>query len=280
MISVLLALLAAGAAAAGVVLQQKGTLETQAEASDPRFFAEVFHRRAWRAGGACQAAGLLLQAGALSTGSLVVVQCVMATNLVIALPLGRRLTNQTISRRVWLAAFAIVLGLVLFLSTAAPTGGTSTPPAAAWWPAALAASIVVLVLAAAGRKPRGALRALLLGGAAGVAFAVQASMTKVFVVLSGRGFNTVLSSWSSYGLITSTMVGFALWQAALKSGVLAPAIASYNAVTLLASVVFGLAVFGETLSTSGGRLLPVATGLAVTMVGMVRLAGAPPPTGI
>jgi len=59
--------------------------------------------------------------------------------------------------------------------------------------------------------------------------------------------------------------------------VLASAMASSNAVTLFVSVIFGLTVFGETLSHGHGRLVPAIIGLAFALIGIVLLAGAKPP---
>jgi hypothetical protein len=141
----------------------------------------------------------------------------------------------------------------------------------------LSALVAVLVLADMGWQLRGAARALLFGSAAGVGFALQASVTKVFVKLVGHGLVALLSSWTTYVLIVSAVVGFALQQSALKTGVLALALASSNVVILVASVLFGLAVFGETLAHGGGRLVPAFIGLAAALAGIVLLAGAKPP---
>ena len=116
-----------------------------------------------------------------------------------------------------------------------------------------------------------------MGSAAGVAFGLQAAVTKVFVTLVGQGIVTIVTSWTAYALIGSAVVGFVLQQSALKTGVLAPAMASSNAVTLLMSVVLGITVFGESLSRGDGRLVPAVIGLAMTVVGIVLLAGSEPP---
>ena len=231
--STVLALLAAFAFALGNVLQQKGTLETPSDDDDPRFLVQIFRRPVWLAGGGLQVCGWVLQAVALDTGSLIVVQSLTTMSLVIALPLGARITGQEVSRRVWLGAAAMVVGIVLFLSVGSPQGGTSTPPASAWWSAGLTAIVLVTILGRTGRRRRGATKALLLGSAAGVAFALQASVTKVFVTVVGQGLDAVLTSWTIYVLIVSALVGFVLQQSALKTGVLAPAMASSNAVTLV-----------------------------------------------
>ena len=193
-----LALLAAFAFAFGNVLQQKGTLEAPAEEDDPRFLAQILRRPVWLAGAACQGGGWVLQAVALDSGSLIVVQSLTTMSLVIALPLGKRFTGQQVNRRVWIGAAAIVVGIVLFLSVGSPTGGTSTPPASAWWSAGLVGDRPRRDSGRLGRHRQGAPRALFFGSAAGVAFAMQSAVTKVFVTVVGQGLSAVLSSWTIY----------------------------------------------------------------------------------
>ena len=55
------------------------------------------------------------------------------------------------------------------------------------------------------------------------------------------------ASWELWALLAAGVVGLALGQSALRTGVLAPAMAATNAVTLLISVVLGTTVFGEKL---------------------------------
>jgi len=276
-VAYLLALLAALAFGLGAVLQQKGTLDSPAEENDPRFLAQILRHPVWLAGTGCMVAGWVAQAVALDKGSLIAVQSLTALSLVIALPLGVEITRQQVTRRVWFGALAVLAGIIVFLSAGSPKGGTSQPSAQIWWTAGLSALAVVVVLSDVGWHVRGAIRALLFGSAAGVSFALQASVTKVFDKLVGHGLLALLSSWTSYALIVSALAGFVLQQSALKTGVLAPALASSNAVTLFASVVFGLTVFGETLAHGAGRLVPALFGLAAALAGIVLLAGAKPP---
>src|SRR5271165_4019658 len=108
--AVVLALLAAVAFAFGNVLQQKGTLEAPASGDDPHFLSQILKRPVWLAGGGLQVGGWILQAAALERGSLVVVQSLTAMSLVIALPVGARITNQQIDHRVMLGAGAMIAG--------------------------------------------------------------------------------------------------------------------------------------------------------------------------
>ncbi|MGA2931173.1 MAG: DMT family transporter [Acidimicrobiales bacterium] len=277
MAAALLAVLAATAFALGSVLQQKGTLEVPAAEGHQRFLAQILRRPVWLAGGGFQFAGWVLQAIALDKGSLVVVQSLTSLSLVIALPLGAKLTNQVLTLRVWAGAASMLLGIVAFLSLGTPKTGSAMPPAAAWWSATAITVISVLTLSLLGRQRLGAAKALLYGSAAGICFALQASVTKVFVPLVGKGLSTILSSWTIYALMVSAVVGFVLQQSALRTAVLAPAMASSNAVTLFASVVFGVTVFGETLASNGDRLGPALFGLFLALVGVVLLAGSKPP---
>jgi drug/metabolite transporter (DMT)-like permease len=224
--------------------------------------------------------GWILQAAALDRGSLVVVQSLTTLSLVIALPIGARITDQQIDRRVVLGAVAMIAGIVLFLSVGQPQGGTAHPNASAWWSAGVAATLIIVVLARIGRRHVGAMRALFFGSAAGVGFALQASVTKEFMAILGNGLGAILHSWTIYVLIASAVVGFVLQQSALKTGVLAPAMASSNAVTLFASVVFGVTIFDEKLSNGNNRLAPALIGLAVALVGVVLLAGTKPPQSV
>jgi drug/metabolite transporter (DMT)-like permease len=238
---------------------------------------QILSRPVWLAGLGMQVAGWVFQAFALKNGALMVVQSVTTLSLVIALPLGAKITHQQISGRVIFGAVATVVGIVLFLLVGSPQGGTAQPDALAWWSAIVATVAVIAVLAGVARHSDGGTRALLLGSAAGVGFALQAAVTKVFMTELGHGVLSLLGDWTSYALIVSAIGGFVLQQSALRTNVLAPAMAASNAVTLFASVIFGLTVFGESLSHGHGRLVPAVIGLAFALLGVVLLAGAKPP---
>jgi drug/metabolite transporter (DMT)-like permease len=272
-----LATLAAICFALGLVLQQKGTLETPAAEDDPRFLLQILHKPVWLAGGCIQAVGWVLQAVALSKGPLVVVQSITTLSLVIALPIGAWLTHQQITRKVVMGAVAMLVGILLFLTVGSPSGGTQHPSAADWWSAIIVTSVLASALTWLGTKRNGAQKALLFGCAAGFGFAMQAAVTKEFDSVVGSGAGAVLSSWTTYALIISAVVGFGLQQSALKTGVLAPAMASSNAVTLVVGVILGVTVFGESLGHGSGHFAPAVIGLGLAVAGVILLAGAPPP---
>ncbi len=273
-----LAFLAACTFALGTVLQQKGTLDTTDAVGDSSWMIQILHKPVWLGGMVLQASGWILQAVALDLGPLMSVQAITTLSLVIALPFGAWLTHQHIDRNVVMGALAIVVGIVLFLSVGSPHGGTTHPSAQTWWITCVVIAVLVLVTAEWGRRRQGAAKALLFGSAAGFGFALQTAVTKTFVTEVGGGVLALFADWSIYLLIASAVVGFVLQQSALKTGVLAPAMASSNAVSLFGGVVLGAVVYGETLSHGNGHLVPAVFGLAVAVVGIVLLARAQGPT--
>ena len=94
----------------------------------------------------------------------------------------------------------------------------------------------------------------------------------------GGGALGLLASWSTYVLVVSAITGLYLQQSALKTGVLAPAMASSNSVTLFSSVLLGIAVYGEAISKTGtAHTGSAALGLIVAVVGIAFLAGSDDP---
>jgi drug/metabolite transporter (DMT)-like permease len=267
-----LALLSAFAFALGLVLQQRGTLQTSALEGDPRFLRQVIHRPVWLLGVVVLVCGWVLQAAALRHGSLALVQSLQALSLVFALALGVRLTGQRVGLRSAVGAFITMAGIILLVVVGQPGGGISQPRARAWLTSGLIIAGLMLVLVLLGRRRRGSMAAAFYGTAAGLAFAFQAGVTKELVALLGHGVGAVFSSWPLYVFLVAEGVGFTLQQSALKCGVLAPAMAGLNAATLVVSVILGIAVFQESLSHDVLRLGPALAGLVMAVVGVVTLA--------
>jgi drug/metabolite transporter (DMT)-like permease len=274
----LLAVVASVLFALGTVLQQKGTLSTEAAEDDPRFLVQILHRPVWLAGAGLMACGWVVQAIALDRAALMVVQSLTALQLVIALPLGVLLTGQHLGKREASGAGLTLVGILIFIAAGQPQGGTSHPSATAWWTACLVVFGLVAVLVAVGARFNGAAKAITLGAAAGLGFGLQAAVTKTFVTEVGGGVLSLLTSWPVYILILSALTGFALQQTSLKTGVLAPAMASANSVTLFTSVVLGITVYGEVISKTGAPHSASAyAGLLVAIAGVALLAGSESP---
>lgn len=267
-----LGLFSALAFALGLVLQQRGALQTAAPEGDPRFLEQILRKRVWLLGCLLLICGWGFQAAALHFGSLEVVQSLQALSLVLALPLGRSLTRQRIGRRSVIGAGTTLVGIVLLVTLGQPQGGVPQPPASAWWIAAIVIGSLVVGLVLVASRRRGAVPAALFAAAAGIAFALEAAVTKSLVMRFDVGLGTIFLNWPIYLFIVAGAGGFVLQQAALKTGCLAPATAALNAATLIVSVILGLAIFQESISAGYGRLTPALIGLVMAVAGVVTLA--------
>ena len=120
--TVVLALLAAGAFGSGVVCQQRSAMEVPAElAARPSLLVRLVRRPLWLLGLLADLAGFALQALALRRGSLVVVQPLITTSLLFTLALSALSYHEPISRAEWRAVILVLAGLCVFLVAAAPT---------------------------------------------------------------------------------------------------------------------------------------------------------------
>ena len=119
---IVLAIAAAVLFALGTVLLQKGGMAEPAGGSTSGLLLRMARRPIWLAGIAADAAGFALQAVALTIGRLAVVQPLLVSSVVFALPLGAKLTDQRVRRIDVVAALVVTIALVVFLTAADPSG--------------------------------------------------------------------------------------------------------------------------------------------------------------
>jgi drug/metabolite transporter (DMT)-like permease len=271
--AVALALAAALLFALGTVLQQRVAAAAPGEeAMRAGFLVRLARQPQWLAGIAADTGGFVCQAAALGIGRIVVVQPLLATSVVFALPLGTWLGDQRVGRRDWLAALLVTGGLGVFLVVGDPQGGRDDATTAAWLisGAVIGAAAAGLALGASGRPP--ALRAALLGSATGLLFGLSAALTKATVERLDGGVLDVVADWHVYALIVVGYVSMTLSQASLQTGALAPAIATQMVLDPVASLFLGILAFGERLHETAAGAIAALTALAVMLGGLVVLA--------
>src|SRR4029077_10991795 len=103
--AVVLALLSALAYAGASVLQQRAAREVPEElALRPGLLGRLIRRPMWLAGTASDWAGVGVQGAALGLGSILVVQPLLSTGLLFALPLSAAWNGRRLGARDWAAA--------------------------------------------------------------------------------------------------------------------------------------------------------------------------------
>lgn len=257
----------------GSVLQQRGAMQEPASSLlHAGFLLRLLRRPVWLLGVVADAAGYVVQAAALGVGRLVIVQPLMVSSVLFALPLGVWLTHQRVGRREILGALAVVLGLTAFMAVANPSGGRADAPGFEWAITGGVVGAAAVGLTVAGWNRRPAMKAALIGTAAGVLFGFVAALTKSTVDRFDDGAAAVFLDWHIYVLAVASIAGFMLIQASLQTGALAPAITTTMVFETLVGVLVGLTLLDEGLHAENWGLAVSAFGLALIIGGLIPLA--------
>lgn len=203
----------------------------------------------WLAGMGFGIVGFFLHAVALHSAALAVVQPLLVSKILFALPLNHRLRGERSTRAELAWALALVAGLAGFLLTA--TAGVSDSHQLADRGPAVAAGIlavaaVVCCTLAARRSGTGAAAALL-GAAAGVAFAGTATLIKACTNVLTDGPGALLTSWQLSALLVAGAAGMLLNQLAFQAGPLTASLPAITVVNPLVAVLLGVVIYDETL---------------------------------
>jgi drug/metabolite transporter (DMT)-like permease len=274
---VLLGLAAAVLLATGFVLQQHEAAALPTGRLGPALLLRLVRRPVWLGGIAAMVGGQLLGAAALGMGSLVVVEPLLATNVLFALPMAAVASRRRLSRGDWAGALMLVAGLALFLLGGAPRSAVDTRTVAApsWVLAGAALVAVVVLLLVLGRGRDRRISAALTAGAAGIVFGAQDFLTQRALVRSGAGVLALLASWPPWVLVVVAVTGLTLAQRAFG---LADLSASLPPITLdepLCGIALSAGILGAALPHRALELAAAAAGLSLMIAGVVILTRSP-----
>jgi drug/metabolite transporter (DMT)-like permease len=294
----ILALLAAVANATSWVLQRKANKEVAQESLSLRLMRDLLRKPVWFGGIAAITAGFVLQASALGTGALAVVEPILVLELPFTLLLGSWVFRTRIGQREWMPSLGMTIGVGLLLFLLAPTAGREEPASWYTWLLAISANaalVLFLVLwtvtgsvrlrawrlaaetrdregrgSVVGRSPlTGQQQAALLGIAAGGTFGLTAALTKGMTGTFSGGLVALLTSWQLYAMIATGAIGIFLTQSALNAGKLTASQPGNSLTDPILAVLWGVLVFGEQVR-GGWLILPqVLCGLIVCAAAIV-----------
>ncbi|MFD3743643.1 DMT family transporter [Nocardia sp. NPDC058633] len=267
--AIVCALIAAMLFALAAVAQQRAAAAVPEGSS---LMGALLRSPRWWSGIVGDAGGYAMQVLALTFGAVLVVQPILVSALVFALPLSARLNGQRVTARAASTALILVAALALFLIVGDPTAGQDTAPFREWLaPLAILLGVIatatVTGLVIASRSGR----ALALGLAGGALFGLAAALTDRVVTLFEHGIGAVLGGWQTWMLVAAGLLGLYLQQRAFQAG---PLSASLPAVTIaepLAAAFLGLTALDEQLRTSGIGLVVVGACVVVMCAATVAL---------
>lgn len=264
---VALSLAAAFAYALATVLQQRAAAAAPRHPSmHPGLLRYLVMRPLWLLGIVADLLGFTLQAWALRRGSLLIVQLLLVSGLLFALPLGAALARRLLRWREWLGAVLVAIGLIIFLIWASPHGGRPQAPVRAWLVVGGVMLLIVGSTVLAARLLRRTLRAVLLSAGAGIVLGLTAALTHSAVVLLHTGLFDMLDAWQLYALIAAGGLGLVLAQSAFHEGSLSTSLPTLTVIDPIASGVLGLTLFHQQLPANAA---PIAAGAAALIIGGV-----------
>ena len=272
----ILALVAAFFFALAATLQQKGALGMgEVSLGSPSSFVTLAKQKWWLLGTLALLVGYVFQAVALDNGRLAVIQPLLVTTIVFALPLGYFLTNQVVHGKEVLGAGVVVLGLAIFTVVGQAADGVDNAPASEWAVAIFVFSAISVALLVAGGRGTVLRKAALYGASAGVLFGLSASLCKPTIeILDDDGFGAMLASWELYAFALAGVIAFVVQQVSLATGRLATSVATVSVFNPLVSIFIGTLLLQERLAEPTWHKVVAYCGLALALVGAVSIARA------
>ena len=277
MIIAVVAALAAGCAfAVGAVLQQSAAREASLEHSlSIRLLWDLAHRPRWLLGIASDAGSFGLQALALAHGPIALVQPLLVTGVLFAIPLAVSLRGMRLGVQEWIGTVAVGGGLALFLVSASPAAGEPKTSFGRWVLILIAVGGLMMLAIAVGQTLHGPYRASMFALSAGAAFGLLAALTKTSTWLLGQGASTFFTAWQPYAMLGVAIAGAIVQQSAFQAAPLPASLPVMDATEPTVAVLIGVFAFGEALGTSMLALTGEAAGIVALIAGIVLLDRSP-----
>jgi drug/metabolite transporter (DMT)-like permease len=270
---VLLALLAAVFLAIGIVVRQRATMDVPEEHGVSSVMVLTLLRRPlWWAGTAAAVAGYGFQALALAYGSLLLVQPILVSALLFALPMSARLANRRVTLGEWLWALLLTAALAVFVALAKTRPGDYEASAPTSALVALVCSAAVLACVVVAVRTAGWRRAVLLAVAVGVLFGVVAVLTKIVMyLLTHDGITRALTTPVLYLLVLLGVIAVILQQSAFHAGSLQTSVPTMLVLEPVIAVALGAVVLGEHLTVNGLKAVAITIAVAVMAAATIAL---------
>jgi hypothetical protein len=270
----LIALCAALASAIGDVIRPRSAQEiTDKEVGHLELFRLSVRDARWWLGGMGAIANYSLQAAALALGSVMLVTALQVTSLLFALPIYARLARHRVTRWEWFWAVTLAGALAVLVTVGDPDTGSSRGSLGIW--AAVAVVMGPILVACVLGARIGADRPIapvLLAVVAGSSLALFALLTKGAIGAVSGGFGAFLRAPESYCLIPAALAGMIFQQSAFRAGALTASLPTVTVAKPVVASMLGVVVLGETLNTSGPRVLTLLTAGVLVAVATIALA--------
>lgn len=275
LLATVLALLSALTFAVSTSVQHHAAAGAPASARGPLgLVAYLLRRPAWLVGQVLAVVGFAMHAAALHSGPIALVQPIVISGIVFAVPVRSAISRRLPSRHEVQAVTLTAVGLAVFLVASDPSAGSEAALGAA--PLTLTVLGVAVAAAAAlsarlNREPRHT--AFFLGVASGVLFGLVAGLLKLTLQeFADGGVGRMLTVWPTWALVAVGAGGVLGNQMAYRAARLSASMPVLNIVDGLVALGFGYIVFNETPRHSPLYLMVEILALLCVGMGLWLLA--------
>lgn len=248
LLAIALALLSALTFAVSTSVQHHAAEGAPASARGPLgLVAYLLRRPVWLIGQVLAVVGFAMHAAALHFGPIALVQPIVISGIVFAVPVRSAISRRLPSRHEVLAVTLTAIGLAVFLVASDPTAGEDAGLGAA--PMMLTLLGIAVASGAAlsarlNREPRHT--AFFLGVASGVLFGLVAGLLKLTLQeFAAGGVGRMLTVWPTWALVAVGAGGVLGNQLAYRAARLSASMPVLNIVDGLVALGFGYLVFNE-----------------------------------
>ncbi|SEH84130.1 hypothetical protein SAMN04489835_4766 [Mycolicibacterium rutilum] len=272
-LAVLFALGAALFIAIGDVIHQRQAHDVTAEpVGHVQLFTRLLRDRQWWLGSAVAAVGFALQAAALGLGSVLLVQALLVTSLLFALPINARLTHRRVTRWQWTWAALLAASVAVIVTVGNPTEGHARGSVDAWTAVVVVLAPALLLCVVGARIWQGPVSAVLLAVVSGALWGVFAVLTKGVVDRLDDGLWALLVTPELYVWAAVAVAGTAWQQFSFRSGSLTASLPTMTVAEPVVASALGVVVLGETLRPGEAGWLTLIAAVAVMVVSTAALA--------
>jgi len=273
-IATVLALCAALCVAIGDVIQQRSAQTvTDEPVGHVALFVRLLKDWRWWLGSLVAGAGFGFQAAALGFGSVLLVQALMVTSLLFALPISARYAGRRVTNWQWIWAVLLAGAVAVIVTIGNPTEGQARVSMEVWtWVLATLGPALALCLVGSRVLAGKPAAAVLLGLVSGSLWGLFAVLTKGVVDRLGEGIWAVLKTPELYPWMVVAVAATALEQSAFRAGSLAASLPAVTVSEPMVGSVLGVFVLGETFRPGEAGWFVLIVAVAVMIAATVALA--------
>lgn len=272
----LAALCALGAAlfiAIGDVIHQRSAHDvTDDTVSHLGLFLRLLKDRGWWLGSIVAAVGFVLQAAALGLGSVLLVQALLVTSLLFALPISARASHRRVTRWEWVWAALLAASVIVIVTVGNPTAGQSRASMETWTLVGLVLGPLLIAAVIGARLWSGPAGAVLLAFVSGALWGVFAVLLKGVVDALSDGVVVLLRSPELYLWAAVGIAGTAWQQSSFRAGALTASLPTMTVTEPIVASVLGIVVLGETLRPGEVGLFVLIAAIALMVMSTAMLA--------